>query len=120
MPAGDAVHFLQNQDHIAFVQVMQKHRSGDVIKYMEKIVQAGFDLPKLDLPEGSGPPVGAIGPWATILMWGVLGTLLGLAVFLLVRYVRGGVASALPELAHTGDDDPNTPANQGDVLAFAY
>ncbi len=44
--------------------------------------------PKLDLPESSGPPVGVIGPWATMLMWGILGILLGLAVFFLVRYVR--------------------------------
>ncbi len=49
---------------------------------------------------------------------------------LLVRYVRGGAASAIPELAmHTRhDDDPSAPGSpgsgsardSGDVLAFAY
>jgi cytochrome d ubiquinol oxidase subunit I len=42
---------------------------------------------------------------------------------LLVRYVRGGVASAMPELAHR-DDDPAHPegmtGRRDDVLAFAY
>jgi cytochrome d ubiquinol oxidase subunit I len=41
---------------------------------------------------------------------------------LLVRYVRGGVVSAIPELGHNeNDDEPSddTPA-PGDVLAFAY
>ncbi|HEU0163892.1 MAG TPA: cytochrome ubiquinol oxidase subunit I, partial [Thermomicrobiales bacterium] len=43
---------------------------------------------------------------------------------LLVSYVRGGVASALPELAHpapSGGADPDDPdAGSDDVLAFAY
>ena len=42
---------------------------------------------------------------------------------LLVRYVRGGVASAMPELAHH-EDDPAHPegmtGRRDDVLAFAY
>ncbi len=40
---------------------------------------------------------------------------------LLVRFVRGGVVSAVPELAadHPDDDDANGPRS-GDVLAFAY
>ncbi|NHU86226.1 cytochrome ubiquinol oxidase subunit I [Kocuria sp. JC486] len=46
-------------------------------------------------------------------------------VFLLVKYVRGGVTSAIPELAHPddGDDahgDGRGPHSDGDVLAFAY
>lgn len=46
--------------------------------------------PKIELPEPklSGPSVGLVGPWATIMMWSVLAALGGLAVFLLVRYVR--------------------------------
>ena len=63
----------------------------------------------------------------------VLGTvylvLLVVEVGLLVTYVRGGVAGAMPELAHGPDDDAgdgsgNEPgdgdARRDDVLAFAY
>jgi cytochrome d ubiquinol oxidase subunit I len=47
---------------------------------------------------------------------------------LLVKYVRGGVAAAMPELApaesdldaHTDPDDPTRPSQRDDVLAFAY
>lgn len=50
---------------------------------------------------------------------------------LLIKYVRGGVASAMPELGHpegdsdgpdrSGDpDNPNDPNRRDDVLAFAY
>ena len=42
---------------------------------------------------------------------------------LLFKYVRGGVASAMPELAHQAhDDDPDKPddPDKRDVLAFAY
>jgi cytochrome d ubiquinol oxidase subunit I len=49
----------------------------------------------------------------------VYGVLMVFEIRLLVRYVRGGVASAVPELAnerHRDDDD----AASGDVLAFAY
>ncbi|GGH49279.1 cytochrome ubiquinol oxidase subunit I [Microbacterium album] len=53
----------------------------------------------------------------------VYAVLLVVEIFLLVRYVRGGVASAMPELARTphepGDDDPDADRRQ-DVLAFAY
>ena len=41
----------------------------------------------------------------------------------MVRYVRGGVASAMPELGHDErDDDPDRPSDEkrDDVLAFAY
>jgi cytochrome d ubiquinol oxidase subunit I len=44
-------------------------------------------------------------------------------VTLIVKYVRGGVASALPELAaQRGDDDDSSgrPPAEDDVLAFAY
>ncbi|MCZ2403775.1 cytochrome ubiquinol oxidase subunit I [Paenarthrobacter sp. Z7-10] len=57
----------------------------------------------------------------------VYAALLVVEVRLLVRYIRGGVASAMPELAdlapHDGSDPhgsgPQPPAND-DVLAFAY
>jgi len=43
---------------------------------------------------------------------------------LLVKYVRGGVASAMPELAHPADDsdhpDDSDDPGKRDVLAFAY
>lgn len=55
----------------------------------------------------------------------VYAALLLVEVRLLVRYVRGGVASAVPELAaehHAADsDDPGSDDKpSGDVLAFAY
>jgi len=56
----------------------------------------------------------------------VYGAILVVEITLLVKYVRGGVASAMPELAHpvsTGsphDDDPDKPDQRDDVLAFAY
>lgn len=52
----------------------------------------------------------------------VYGVLMVFEIRLLVRYVRGGVASAVPELGTTpkrdGDADADTPDD--DVLAFAY
>ena len=53
----------------------------------------------------------------------VYGILMVFEIRLLVRYVRGGVASAMPELAEkaSDDDDPTRPTDSGDdVLAFAY
>ena len=55
----------------------------------------------------------------------VYGFLLVFEIKLLVKYVRGGVASAMPELGHPeGDDsdpdDANKPDKRDDVLAFAY
>ncbi len=43
--------------------------------------------PKFDTSSDRGPSVDG-GPWLTIFMWGVLALLGGLAVYLLVRYVR--------------------------------
>jgi cytochrome d ubiquinol oxidase subunit I len=48
----------------------------------------------------------------------VYGVMLGFELRLLVRYVRGGIASAMPDLG-APPDDPATPADD-DVLAFAY
>ncbi len=50
----------------------------------------------------------------------VYGVLMVFELRLLVRYVRGGTASALPELGNK--DDPKNPDGQAsdDVLAFAY
>jgi cytochrome d ubiquinol oxidase subunit I len=45
------------------------------------------------------------------------GVLLVVEVGLLAKYVRGGVASAMPELAHRDDEQD---AGHDDVLAFAY
>lgn len=39
-------------------------------------------------------------------------------LFLLVRYVRGGTAAAMPEL--TDDHDDTDDPRRDDVLAFAY
>ncbi|MDQ0734397.1 cytochrome ubiquinol oxidase subunit I [Arthrobacter agilis] len=52
----------------------------------------------------------------------VYAVLLVVEVRLLFTYVRGGTASAMPELAHD-DDHPGAPTGRkddGDVLAFAY
>ena len=53
----------------------------------------------------------------------VYGVLLVVELFLLVKYVRGGVASAMPELAEaehgTSPGDPGDD-RRDDVLAFAY
>ncbi|CAN5322992.1 cytochrome ubiquinol oxidase subunit I [soil metagenome] len=50
----------------------------------------------------------------------VYAALLVVEVVLLVKYVRGGVASAMPELApHDDDNDPDAD-RRDDVLAFAY
>jgi cytochrome d ubiquinol oxidase subunit I len=50
----------------------------------------------------------------------VYGVALVFEIRLLVKYVRGGVASALPELAHPHDPDDDEGATSDDVLAFAY
>ncbi|MGN6445987.1 cytochrome ubiquinol oxidase subunit I [Amnibacterium sp.] len=52
--------------------------------------------------------------FSVIALTGIYAVLLVVEVFLLVRFVRGGVASAMPELAAPA------PAEQDDVLAFAY
>jgi cytochrome d ubiquinol oxidase subunit I len=53
-----------------------------------------------------------------VLLTAVYAALMVVEVSLLVRYTRGGVASALPELEHH-DDGPD-PGHREDVLAFAY
>ena len=49
----------------------------------------------------------------------VYGALMVVEIRLLVTYVRGGVASAMPAL-DSHDDDPDNPDNPNDVLSFAY
>nr|WP_194241389.1 cytochrome ubiquinol oxidase subunit I [Galbitalea soli] len=51
----------------------------------------------------------------------VYGALMVVEVRLMVRYIRGGVVSAMPELA-AHDDTPTTPTDRDsdDVLSFAY
>jgi cytochrome d ubiquinol oxidase subunit I len=50
----------------------------------------------------------------------VYGILLDIELYLLVTYIRGGVASAMPELSHADDGKPDDPDKRDDVLAFAY
>jgi cytochrome d ubiquinol oxidase subunit I len=58
--------------------------------------------------------------FSVIALAAVYGVLLVVELFLLVRFVRGGVAAAMPELApHDEHDDPDDP-KRDDVLAFAY
>ena len=68
--------------------------------------------------------------FSLISLAGVYGVLMVVEVVLLVKFVRGGVAAAMPQLDH-GDDDPDDgngddhkggggPTSSGDVLAFAY
>jgi len=49
----------------------------------------------------------------------VYAVLMVVEVTLLVKYVRGGVAAAMPEL-DSHDDDADDPDRRDDVLAFAY
>ena len=61
--------------------------------------------------------------FSVIALSGVYAVLLVVELFLLVKYVRGGVASAMPELAppsDDGDDRDDRPGGRDDVLAFAY
>lgn len=62
-----------------------------------------------------------------VVLTAIYAVLLVVEVKLLVKYVRGGVASAMPELAHTPNkqhdkNDDGTPGagTADDVLAFAY
>jgi cytochrome d ubiquinol oxidase subunit I len=65
-----------------------------------------------------------------IVLTAIYAVLLVVEVKLLVKYVRGGVVSAMPELAHApvdenedatpGPDGPGKPGAGNDVLAFAY
>ncbi|OMH33170.1 cytochrome ubiquinol oxidase subunit I [Tersicoccus sp. Bi-70] len=69
--------------------------------------------------------------FSLIVLTSVYAVLAVVEVGLLVRFIRGGVASAMPELAHAGspasDDDEGPSPDRGpddgkdsDVLAFAY
>ncbi|WP_207457407.1 cytochrome ubiquinol oxidase subunit I [Herbiconiux sp. SYSU D00978] len=63
--------------------------------------------------------------FSVICLTAVYAALLVVEVLLLVKYVRGGIASAMPELAHGDDDDtpsdePGGDDRRSDVLAFAY
>ena len=60
--------------------------------------------------------------FSVISLAAVYGVLLVVELYLLVKYTRGGVASAMPELApaHDHDDGPDDPDKRDDVLAFAY
>lgn len=65
--------------------------------------------------------------FSVITLSAVYAVLMVVEIFLLVKYVRGGVASAMPELAarshgrDDGDDRDDPPgAARDDVLAFAY
>ena len=63
-----------------------------------------------------------------VVLTAVYAVLLVVEVKLLVKYIRGGVASAMPELVHVPSDENEdaTPRDGGpgkpgdDVLAFAY
>jgi len=54
---------------------------------------------------------------STIALTATYAVLAAVEMFILVRYVRGGVASAMPKL---GDDTDAGSDDNGDVLAFAY
>ena len=58
--------------------------------------------------------------FSLISLGAVYGVLLVVEVYLLVRYTRGGVASAMPELSGRDDDADDSDAEHSDVLAFAY
>ena len=66
-----------------------------------------------------------------VVLTAVYALLLVVEVKLLVKYIRGGIVSAMPELAHAAVDEngDSTPGGEGgpgtgkpadDVLAFAY
>jgi len=60
-----------------------------------------------------------------IVLTAIYAVLLVVEVKLLVKYVRGGVVSAMPELVHApvdgdGTPGPGKPGTADDVLAFAY
>jgi cytochrome d ubiquinol oxidase subunit I len=58
--------------------------------------------------------------FSLISLGSVYGVLLVVEVYLLVRYTRGGVASAMPELVGKDDDVDDPDGKHDDVLAFAY
>lgn len=64
--------------------------------------------------------------FSLITLSAVYGVLLVVELYLLTKYVRGGVASAMPEMSHAHHDDPSGTGDgsgadgSDDVLAFAY
>src|SRR5699024_11213274 len=66
-----------------------------------------------------GVPAGEL-LFSLISLGSIYGVLLVVELYLLVRYTRGGVASAMPELAGRDDDADDPDAEHDDVLAFAY
>ena len=54
-----------------------------------------------------------------IVLVGIYAVLLGVEVFLLTRFVRGGVPAAMPELTAAEHSDEQK-RDRDDVLAFAY
>ena len=62
--------------------------------------------------------------FSVITLTAVYGVMLVIELFLMTKYIRGGVAASMPELAHPGADDDATGGDsddkRGDVLAFAY
>ena len=70
----------------------------------------------------------AVSPSATIgeLLFSVItltlvyAALMVVEVVLMVKYIRGGVPAAMPELASHDDDDTTDADRRDDVLAFAY
>ncbi|MGO2095938.1 MAG: cytochrome ubiquinol oxidase subunit I, partial [Candidatus Microbacterium stercoravium] len=56
--------------------------------------------------------------FSVIALTAVYAVILVFELFLLVRYVRGGTAAAMPELTH--DPDEHDDPRRDDVLAFAY
>ncbi len=52
----------------------------------------------------------------------VYGVMLVIEGYLMVKYIRGGVAASMPELgaAERSDDDIDSDERRDDVLAFAY
>jgi cytochrome d ubiquinol oxidase subunit I len=60
--------------------------------------------------------------FSLITLTAIYGVLLVVELVLLARYIRGGVASAMPELEaeHEHANGPKDPSDDDDVLAFAY
>jgi len=60
--------------------------------------------------------------FSVIALTAVYGVLAVVEIWLLARYIRGGVVSGMPELAAHDDDRPDAPHDdrRDDVLAFAY
>ena len=68
-----------------------------------------FRAPDFDLPSAPRSSVG-VGPWATTLMWGILGALGAYALFMLARYVRLPKGKGKKRLV-----DPDEPLRSSDA-----